>query len=180
MRPQGGNGNLRNIFAGTGLNDFWVEYGSKNAIWVTPEIKGWDFSFASLNPFESLASPIPADPFNGVIFSDWTDGVVTSSDALLPFRGVSTPYCTGFCETLSWHPAGSVRGVRSDLVRQPAVQPARKRANLESGSSRSPPSAASMAAMKSHIGSQVLASGTVILDGFNPVSMATMAIGTRR
>src|SRR4051812_6794156 len=92
-RPQGGNGNLRNIFAGTGLNDFWVEYpGSKSTIWATPETKGWDFSFASLNPFETLASPIQPNPFNGVIFSDWTDGVVTSSDALLPFHGVSTQY----------------------------------------------------------------------------------------
>jgi len=93
-RPQGGNGALRNVFANTNLGGFWLEYpGSKSEVWSTSGTAAhWIFAFASLNPFEVMDSPLQPLPFNGIAFSDWSDGVVTTTDLVIPFRGVATKY----------------------------------------------------------------------------------------
>src|SRR4051794_27955021 len=94
-RPQGGNGKLRSVSAGGDLSGFWLEYpGTRKNIWATTGPGGphWEFAFASLNPFETLASPIHPSPFNGVAFSDWADGIVAFPDAVVPFAGVATKY----------------------------------------------------------------------------------------
>src|SRR5512140_3758039 len=169
-RPQGGNGNVRAVFAGTGLNGFWLEYpGSKSNEWVTPDAVGWDFAFASLNPLETLPSPIQPDPFNGVVFSDWSDGVVTFADALLPFRGVSTRYSL----SADLYP-GALPGayVGFGLTTSGSLQ-----SNLPANGqiwvrlSQVAPFTGIDGHYEVRIGNQVLASGAVILDGFNPVSI---------
>ena len=43
-------------------------------------------------PAREIFSPIQPDPFNGIIFSSWSDGVVAFPDAIVPFRGVSSRY----------------------------------------------------------------------------------------
>ena len=92
VRPQGRNGNLRQVSAGTDLSGFWAEYPvSKNEQWTTPA-GGWHFAFASLNPFETPASPIQPLPFNRISFSDWASGIASYPDAVLPFRGLTDRY----------------------------------------------------------------------------------------
>jgi hypothetical protein len=170
-RPQGGNGNLRAVFAGTGLGGFWVEYpGSKSNSWVTPDVgPGWHFAFASLNPYETLASPIQPDPFNGVVISVWTDGVLAFPDALLPFRGVSTRYSVSADLYPAYLP-GSYVGF--GLTSSGSLQ-----SNLPASGqiwvllAQVAPLTGANGRYEVRMGSQVLASGPVLLDGFNPVSI---------
>src|SRR5256885_496171 len=91
-RPQGGSGNLRFVNAGTSLSGFWAEWpGSKSNTWASPN-GAWIFAFASIDPFETLPTPIQPSPFDGIAFSDWANGVVTTFDAIVPFRGAATAY----------------------------------------------------------------------------------------
>jgi hypothetical protein len=170
-RPQGGNGNLRQVFAGTSLSGFWLEYpGSKSEAWVTPDPgRGWIFAFASLNPYETLPSPIQPDPFNGIAMSVWTDGVLAFPDALLPFRGASTRYSVSADLYPAYLP-GSYVGF--GLSTSGTLQ-----SNLPASGqiwillAQVDPLTGSNGRYEVRIGSQVLASGSVILDGFNPASI---------
>jgi hypothetical protein len=170
-RPQGGNGNLRQVFAGTNLSGFWLEYpGSKSEAWVTPDLgPGWIFAFASLNPYETLPSPIQPDPFNGIAMSVWTDGVLAFPDALLPFRGASTRYSVS-AELYPAYLPGSYVGF--GLTSSGTLQ-----SNLPASGqiwillSQVAPLTGTNGRYEVRIGSQVLASGAVILDGFNPVTI---------
>jgi hypothetical protein len=93
-RPQGGNGLLRTVTTNMSVGGFWLEYpGSKSAVWSAPDVGGqWIFAAATPNPFEALSSPIQEQGFNGIAFSGWSDGVVTTSDLVVPFHGAATKY----------------------------------------------------------------------------------------
>ena len=170
-RPQGGNGNLRQVFAGAGLGGFWLEYpGSKSAQWSTPDVgPGWHFAFASLNPYETLASPIQPDPFNGIAFSGWSDGVVSYPDALVPFRGAAGRYSV----SAELYPGYLDAGYAAiGLTASGALQ-----ANLPASGqiwvrlSQVAPFNGVSGSYEVRIGNQVLTSGTTLLDGFNPVTI---------
>jgi hypothetical protein len=95
LRPQGDKGRLRNVYAGTQLQGFWVEYlGSWANSWRTgSETAGvtWGFAFCSDNPNE-MPSPLQTVYANGCAHAEWRDGVVGFPSALVPFRGLTTPY----------------------------------------------------------------------------------------
>lgn len=170
-RPQGGNGNLRQVFAGTDLSGMWVEYpGSKNEQWTTPSPgAGWDFAFASLSPYETLPSPIQPLPFNGVAFSNWASGTAAWPDAILPFRGIATRYSV----SAEMYPAPLVGAyVGLGLTGSGSLQ-----ANLPAGGqiwiqlAQVAPFDGFHGRYQLMVGSQVLTSGPVILGGFNPVTI---------
>jgi hypothetical protein len=171
-RPQGGNGGLRNVFAGTDLGGFWLEFpGSKSAAWSSPSTGAhWIFAFASLDPFEAMASPLQPQPFNGIAFSDWADDVVAFPDLVLPFRGVATKYSlsaelfpaflpgsyVGFGLTTSGALNANLPASGQIWVRLSQIDPV---ANGADGQ------------YDVMAGNAVLASGLVNLDGFNPVQI---------
>ncbi|MFL5416055.1 MAG: hypothetical protein ACJ78Y_08665 [Myxococcales bacterium] len=171
-RPQGGSGGLRNVFAGTDLGGFWLEYpGSKSAVWSTPSTGGhWIFAFASLNPLEAMASPLQPLPFNGIAFSDWSDGVVTTSDLVIPFRGMATKYSVS-AELFPAFLAGSYAGF--GLTTSGALN-----ANLPASgqiwvrlTQIDPVANGADGQYDIMAGNSVLASGLVNLEGFNPVQI---------
>jgi hypothetical protein len=169
-RPQGGNGVLRPVGAGTDLGGFWLEYpGSKKNAWATPAPNGWIFAFASLNPFETLASPIQPLPFDGIALSDWADGVVTSSDAIVPFQGAATKY-TLSAELFPAFLDGSYVGV--GLTASGALK-----GNLATSGqiwirlSQVAPFDGVAGRYDVMSGSTALVSGSVALGGFNPVAI---------
>lgn len=97
LRPEGDKGRLRNVYAGTNLSGFWVEYlGSWANSWKAPsESSGtvtWKFCGSSVNPNETLPSPMEGTYANGCINASWRDGLVQFPTALVPFRGLATPY----------------------------------------------------------------------------------------
>lgn len=168
-RPKGSS--LRQVFAGTGLAGFWLEYpGSKSTAWSTPDTgAGWHFAFASLNPYEALPSPIQPEPFNGVIINNWADSVLSFADALMPFRGVSSRY-TVSAEVYPSPLAGAYVGF--GLTSSGALQ-----SNLPAGGqiwlllSQVAPADGMHGYYELRIGNQVLASGTTFIDGFTPVTI---------
>lgn len=169
-RPQGGNGNLRQVFAGTGLSGYWLEYpGSKSMAWATPDTgPGWHFAYASTNPYE-IASPLQPDPFNGIVISAWTDGVVSYPDAIIPFRGAAAKYSV----SAELYP-GVLTGayVALGLTSSSALQ-----SNLAAGGqvwlllAQVAPFDGISGYYELHVGSQTVSSGAVILQGFTPVSL---------
>lgn len=169
-RPQGGNGNLRSIFAGTGLAGIWLEYpGSKSAAWATPDIgAGWHFAGASINPYE-IPSPIQPDPFNGVAYSQWADGILSYPDAIIPFRGVATKYSVS-AEVFPGVLTGAY--VALGLTASGALQ-----ANLQSSGqiwlllAQDAPFDGLHGHYELRIGAQLLSSGPVWLQGFTPVTI---------
>jgi hypothetical protein len=170
-RPQGGNGNLRQVFAGASLSGFWLEYpGSKSSQWTTPDVgPGWHFAFASLNPYETLPSPIQPDPFNGIAFSDWRDGLVAFPDALIPFRGASSRYSV----SAELYPGGMGDSyVGFGLTASGALQ-----SNLPASGqiwvllAQAAPFNGMSGRYEVRSGATVLASGPILLEGFNPVSI---------
>lgn len=172
-RPQGGNGGLRSVFAGGDLDGVWLEYpAGKSNRWVTQEAAGqphWEFAFASLNPFEVLPSPIQPDPFNGVAFSDWADEIVAFPDLVVPFRGIATKYSVS-AELFPAFLPGSYVGL--GLSASHMLQ-----SNLPANGqiwirlSQIAPFDGVLGQYDVLAGSQVLASGTVELGGFNPVAI---------
>src|SRR3954464_5667320 len=83
-RPQGGSGNLRFVNAGTSLGGFWAEWpGSKSNTWASAN-GAWLSAVPPIGPSEALPTPIQPFPFDGIAFSDWADGVVTTFDAIVP------------------------------------------------------------------------------------------------
>lgn len=169
-RPQGGNGNLRQVFAGTGLAGYWLEYpGSKSMAWATPDVgPGWHFAYASLNPYE-IPSPIQPDPFNGIIFSSWADGILAYPDALIPFRGVASRYAV----SAEMYP-GVLTGayVALGLTSSGALQ-----ANLQAAGqvwlvlSQAPSLNGWDGNYELRVAGQVVAAGAFILNGFNAVQL---------
>jgi len=169
-RPQGGKGTLRPVFAGTGLSGFWLEYpGSKSMAWATPDTgPGWHFAYASINPYE-IASPIQPDPFNGIVFSDWRDGVLAYPDATIPFRGLASRYAV----SAELYP-GVLTGayVALGLTSLAALQ-----SNLATGGqfwlllSQVAPFDGMSGSYELRVGAQVVSSGPVLLQGFTPVSL---------
>jgi hypothetical protein len=176
-RPQGGNGILRSVFASTDLGGYWLEYpGSKKTEWATPNGgPRWEFAFASLDPFETLPSPIQPLPFNGVAFSDWADDVLAFPDAIVPFRGVATRYSLS-AELFPAFLPGSYVGL--GLTASGALH-----ANLPASGqiwirlSQVAPFDGATGQYDVLFGSHVLASGTVELGGFNPVAITVDPIG---
>jgi hypothetical protein len=168
-RPTGGNGKLRSVIAGTSLGGFWVEWpGSKSNTWSAAN-GAWVFAFASLDPFEVLPTPIQPLPFNGIAFSDWADGVVTTFDAIAPFRGAATAYTVSadvFPAFLGGSYVGigltSSGGLNQNL--QVSGQIWLKLAQIA-------PFDGTIARYDVMVGNTSLASGRVALDGFNAVEI---------
>lgn len=167
-RPQGGKGTLRTVFAGTGLSGFWLEYPGKSMSWATPDTgPGWHFAYASINPYE-IPSPIQPDPFNGIIFSEWKDGIAFP-DAIIPFRGLDSRYSV----SAELYP-GVVSGgyVALGLTSSGALQ-----SNLPASGqlwvllSQVPPFNGMWGSYELDVGAQVVASGPVVLEGFTRVSL---------
>jgi len=168
-RPQGGSGNLRVVNAGTSLGGFWVEWpGSKSTSWSSPN-GAWIFAFASIDPYETLPTPIQPSPFDGIAFSDWTDGVVTTFDAIAPFRGAATAY-TLSADVFPAFLEGSYVGI--GLTGSGALS-----ANLPASGqiwlklSQIAPFDGAAGQYDVMFGNTSLASGQVVLDGFNPVEI---------
>ena len=90
QRPAGGKGTMKDVFAGTTLGGFWLEYpGTKNAQWLTPDVgQTWRFAGCSDNPLE-LPSPLQA-LYTGCVISDWFDPPTSYPTALMPI-GVALP-----------------------------------------------------------------------------------------
>jgi hypothetical protein len=168
-RPQGGNGNLRAVIGSTDLSGFWLEFpGSKKAEWTIPQAgPGWVFAFASLNPFETLSSPIQPLPFDGVAFSEWRDGVLAFPDLLVPFAGPATKYSVS-AEMFPAFLPGSYVGL--GLTGSGALN-----SNLPASGqiwlrlSQAEPFDGFEGRYEVLSGATVLASGAVDLGGFNPV-----------
>jgi hypothetical protein len=93
LRPAGGKGCLRDVFAHTPIGGFWVEYpGSKNTAWLAPsEGQTWRFCASSEDPYE-MPSPLQVTWRNGCVASEWFDPVVDHPAALLPFTAPATVY----------------------------------------------------------------------------------------
>src|SRR3954451_21856526 len=168
-RPTSGNGKLRSVFAGTSLGGFWVEWpGSKSSTW--PAANGaWGIAFASIDPFEVLPTPIQPAPFDGIAFSEWADGVVTTFDAIAPFRGVASAY-TLSADVFPAFLEGSYVGVgltgSGALNRNLAAsgQIWRKLSQID-------PFDGTVGQYAVMVGNKSLASGQVALDGFNPLEL---------
>jgi hypothetical protein len=91
-RPQGGSASVRSVIAGTSIAGFWAEWpGNRSTAWSATN-GAWIFAFASMNPFETLATAIQPFPFNGIAFSDWSNDIVDFPDLIVPFRGAATTY----------------------------------------------------------------------------------------
>jgi hypothetical protein len=91
-RPAGG-GAPRAAFTNTSISGFWLEFpGSKSEVWSSTDVGGnWIFC-GSTNPFETLPSPYQPDDLNGCAIATWSDGVITTADLTVPFRGAATKY----------------------------------------------------------------------------------------
>jgi hypothetical protein len=89
-RPQGDKGDLRSPVGSPSLAGYWLEFpGSKNSPWAASR---WMFASCSLNPYETLASPLENGISDGCLFSEWRDGVLAYADALVPFQAPATKY----------------------------------------------------------------------------------------
>jgi hypothetical protein len=93
LRPTGGKGTLKDVFAHKPIAGFWIEYpGSKNTAWLAPgEGQTWRFAASSDNPYE-MPSPIQATWGNGSVASEWFDPVTEHPTALMPFSAPSSAY----------------------------------------------------------------------------------------
>jgi hypothetical protein len=93
-RPQGG-GALKNVFINTSVGGYWLEYpGSKSEVWSSTDVGGnWIFCAQTPDPFETLPSPYQPDGLvDGCAIATWSDGVITTGDLTVPFRGAATRY----------------------------------------------------------------------------------------
>ena len=89
-RPQGDKGDLRSPVSSPSLASYWLEYpGSKNSPWAASR---WMFASCSLDPYDTLASPLENGISNGCLFSEWRDGVLAYTDALVRFQAPSAKY----------------------------------------------------------------------------------------
>jgi hypothetical protein len=168
-RPQGGSGKLRTVIAGTSLSGFWVEWpGTKSNTWSSPN-GAWIFAFASPDPFEVLASPLQPTPFDGIAFSDWADGAVTTFDAVAPFRGAGTAY-TLSADIFPAFLEGSYVGI--GLSSSAGLnQNLQVNGQIWLKLSQIAPFDGTLAQYDVMVGSTSLASGQVAIDGFNPVEI---------
>ena len=92
VRPQGGKGCNRSVFASTVISGYWSEFpGNKNA-WIAPPetTQTWRFCSVSDNIYE-IPSPLQT-MYNGCLASSWFDPVATRPTALLPFTQPTGPY----------------------------------------------------------------------------------------
>ena len=85
-RPRGDRGELRDVFANTSLNDFWVQFpGTNTPRWKAGDGQdfGWQFSASSIDPYEP-----PEDAVGG-------NGTITARGrpaALVAFAPPTTPF----------------------------------------------------------------------------------------
>lgn len=96
LRPTGGKGVLKDVYAHTNIRNFWIEYpGSKNTQWLTSDTgQTWRFCSASDNPYE-MFSPIQITLgfySNGCVASEWFEIPTTNPTALMTFTAPPTPY----------------------------------------------------------------------------------------
>lgn len=96
LRPTGSKGVLKETYAHTPIQNFWIEYpGSKNTAWMAPaEGQTWRLCGASVNPYE-MFSPIQmsfGNYVNGCAISEWTDAPTQNPAALMPFNAPPTAY----------------------------------------------------------------------------------------
>ena len=84
QRPASGKGTLKDSYAHTPIQGFWVEYpGAKGTQWIAPpEGQTWRFCGGSDNAYE-LPSPLQ-QPYGGCVASEWTDAPTTYPTALMP------------------------------------------------------------------------------------------------
>ncbi|HVI24319.1 MAG TPA: hypothetical protein VM691_12595 [Myxococcales bacterium] len=143
--------------------------GSKSNTWSSPN-GAWVFAFASLDPFEVLPSPLQPLPFDGVAFSDWADGVVTTFDAVAPFKGAATAY-TLSADIFPADLPGAYVGV--GLTGSAALNK-----NLQTSGqiwlklSQIAPFDGTLARYDVMFGSTSLASGQMAIEGFNPMEIS--------
>jgi hypothetical protein len=94
LRPKGGKGDCREVWAHTPIRGFWMEYpGSKDTQWLAPaEGQTWRFCGASDNALE-MPSPLQLTYANGCVASEWFDRpVLDIPTALMPFRAPAAAY----------------------------------------------------------------------------------------
>lgn len=91
LRPAGGRGEARSVFAHQNINSFWLEYlGSKSVSWLTPDgAQAWRFAACSDDPNE-MPSPLQVAYGNGCVVSEWP--TTSHPTALVPFRAPAAPY----------------------------------------------------------------------------------------
>jgi hypothetical protein len=159
------------VFGSTHLDGFWLEFpGSKKAVWATPQTgPGWVFAFASLNPFETLASPIQPLPFDGVAFSEWRDGIVAFPDLVIPFRGPGTRYSVSAELFPAFLPDSYVGFGLTGSSALDSNLPASGQIWIRL--SQVEPFSGLQGRYEVMSGSNVLAAGDVDLGGFNPVAI---------
>jgi hypothetical protein len=108
-------------------------------------------------------------PFNGVAFSEWRNEVLAFPDAVIPFRGPAVPY-TLSADLFPGILAGAYVGV--GLTTSSTLN-----SNLPAGGqiwirlAHVAPFDGVHGAYEVLSGTSVLASGSVLLDGFNPVTI---------
>jgi len=172
-RPQGGNGVLRAVNINMSVGGFWLEYpGSKSSVWSAPDVGGqWIFAAASLNPFEVLDSPLQAPGFNGIAFSGWSDGIITTSDLVVPFRGAATKYVLSAELFPAFLPGSYIGFGLSTSAALNANLPASGQVWIRL--TWTDPTVVSSFSGQYEVlsGSTVLASGQVNLDSWNPVQI---------
>lgn len=100
LRPTGGKGVLKDVYAHTNIRNFWIEYpGSKNTAWITSDVgQTWRYCGASDNPYE-MFSPIQMTLgmyMNGCVASEWFELPTTNPTALMPFTAPTVPYEVSF------------------------------------------------------------------------------------
>ena len=84
LRPAGGKGVAREVYAHTTIAGFWLEYpGDKGTQWIAPNAdQTWKFAGCSDNSYE-LPSPLQL-PYGGCVVSEWFDPVTSYPTALMP------------------------------------------------------------------------------------------------
>jgi hypothetical protein len=95
LRPTGSNGTLKETFVHNSISGFWVEYpGSKDTVWLAPPEgqQTWRICASSVNPYETLFTPLQVVNGNGCIASEWFDAVPDNPTALLPFKAPAGAY----------------------------------------------------------------------------------------
>ncbi|MFL5457968.1 MAG: hypothetical protein ACJ78X_16325 [Myxococcales bacterium] len=166
-RPQGDKGDLRSPVSSPGLSGYWLEYpGSKNSPWSASR---WMFASCSLNPYETLASPLENGISDGCLYSEWRDGVLAYADALVPLQAPSAKYTVStemYPGMLDGAYVGFGLTTSSSLT---ANLPASGEIWIQLSTAAPYDGLHGQYAVFS--GSQVLASGYVAFNGFNPVAI---------
>lgn len=158
-RPSGGKGTLKSTLS-SGLGGFWAELpGAADIAWSAPE-QSWIFAGCSTDPWEA---PSDLQPYNGCTVSPWRDGLVHFPDALVPFTGLPGAYVI----SADLYPSG----LPGTYIAIGLSASAATTANLQNAGQVwlvvRPDGAYELRQGTAN----VLASGKMVLSGYNPVSL---------